>query len=239
LPHLPPGQNWIDLVLFVYAAAAMPALSVYNGRKLDRTPEVSLISRYRRTMLRGWASTAIVIVVWIAFRRDFAQLGLDMPVGFYGRIGLGVVAAGYLFNAFMLANLGRFISPKRYPQLTDQMRQMKILPRTTTELLAFLPVAVTAGIWEELFYRGYLIWFLAPYGGLVLAMLLSSFIFGLGHGYQGWRGIVRTGVLGLVFAVLYVTTRSLWWVMAAHALVDVYGGTLAWRLLRMPAPQPA
>ena len=46
-------------------------------------------------------------------------------------------------------------------------------------------------------------------------------------------------VLGGVFALAYVLTHSLWWVMAAHALVDLWGGTLGWRVMRMPEPDVA
>lgn len=233
------GQTPIDLLLFAYAALFMPALSVWNGRKLAQDPEGSLIARYLRTAARGWFTVAMVAAAWYFLRRDFAVLGLDVPVGLWGRIGLAIVAAGLIFNFIAVANIRRFISPARYPKLIEQMRRMKILPRSTREMLVFLLVAITAGVWEELLYRGFLIWFLAPYGGLVAAALLSSLIFGLGHAYQGWRGVANTFLLGLVFAGFYLATKSLWWVMAAHAAVDVYGGTLAWRLLRMPAFESA
>ena len=98
--------------------------------------------------------------------------------------------------------------------------------------------AQVAGIWEELLFRGFLIWFLAPYAGVVGAVAISTLAFGLGHAYQGWRGIPRTGVIGLILAAAYVAGGSLWWVMAAHALLDLYGGLLAWRISRMPEAAP-
>jgi membrane protease YdiL (CAAX protease family) len=98
------------------------------------------------------------------------------------------------------------------------------------ELAVFVPVAITAGVWEELLYRGFLIWFLAPTTGLAGAVLISSAIFGLGHAYQGWRGVLTTALVGLIFAVLYVASGSLWWLMLAHAIVDIYGGIAAFRI---------
>jgi membrane protease YdiL (CAAX protease family) len=239
MPHLAPGQHWIDVVLVAYAVAVMPVLSLINGRKLSADPGVSLVPRYWRTMTRGWLSAALIVVAWIGLHRDFAALGLDVPVGRYGLYGLLIVGLAAAGLVIVHLNLARVIKPSRYPELRTQMREMKILPRSTHEMLVFLGVAVTAGIWEELMYRGFLIWFIAPYAGVAGAAVLSSLVFGLGHGYQGWKGVVRTFVLGAVFAAAYVATQSLWWVMAAHALVDVWGGTLGWRVLRMPDAQSA
>jgi len=236
---LAPGQHLIDLILVVYAVAVMPALSVINGRRLGADPDVSLVPRYWRTMLRGWLSAAMIVAAWIVLHRDFATLGLDIPVGTNGLYGLLLIAVLTIGLVVVHMNIGWVVTPKRYPELRAQMRELKILPRTTNEMLVFLGVSVTAGVWEELMYRGFLIWFITPYIGLVGAAVLSSLIFGLGHGYQGWKGIVRTFVLGGVFALAYVLTHSLWWVMAAHALVDLWGGTLGWRVMRMPEAQPA
>jgi membrane protease YdiL (CAAX protease family) len=94
----------------------------------------------------------------------------------------------------------------------------------------FLLLSLTAGVWEELLYRGFLVGFLEPRAGLLAAVVLSSAIFGLGHVYQGRRGILNTGLVGLVFAGLYALTRSLWWLMLAHALVDMAGGVVAFRI---------
>jgi len=237
--HLAPGQGWIDLVIIAYAVAVMPALSVINGRKLGADPGTSLVPRYWRTMIRGWLSAALIIAAWLASHRDFAALGLDMPVGPYGLYGLLAVTAAAAGLGFVHLNLGRVIKPARYPELRAQMRELKILPRTTNEMLVFLGVSLTAGVWEELMYRGFLTWFIAPYTGVIAAIVISSLIFGLGHGYQGWKGVVRTFLLGAAFAAAYVLSQSLWWVMAAHALVDLWGGTLGWRVMRMPEAQPA
>lgn len=237
--HLAPGQNWIDLVLVVYAVAVLPALSVINGHRMEANPGASLVSRYWRTMIRGWLSAALVVAAWIGLHRDFGALGLDMPIGTYGWYGLVLIALAAAGLVVVHLNLARVIKPSRYPELRAQMRELKILPRTTNEMVVFLGVAMTAGVWEELVYRGFLIWFITPYTGVVAAVILSSLVFGLGHAYQGRKGVLRTFALGAVFAITYVATHSLWWIMAAHALVDLWGGTLGWRVLRMPEAQPA
>jgi len=236
---LVPGQNVFDVVLLVLTITILPAVSAFAGARFARHPG-SLVSRYWQTMARGWLMVALLAIDWRWSGRLISMLGLDIPVGTYGLYGLIAVTAATLFLAVMLLNLKVFIKPARYPKLREQMREMKILPRTLRELLVFLAVAVTAGIWEELLFRGFLIWFLAPYVGVIGAVLISTLAFGLGHAYQGWRGIPRTGAVGLVLAIAYIASGSLWWVMAAHALLDIYGGLLAWWVSQMPeAAQPA
>ena len=63
-------------------------------------------------------------------------------------------------------------------------------------------------------------------------MLASTLLFGLGHAYQGAGGIVRTGIVGLLFAGVYVTTGSLLAAMLLHAVIDAASGMVAYLALR-------
>ena len=54
--------------------------------------------------------------------------------------------------------------------------------------------------------------------------MISSIVFGVGHLYQGPTGALRTGVIGMVFAVLTIATGSLWVPMLVHVLIDVFQG---------------
>jgi hypothetical protein len=99
-----------------------------------------------------------------------------------------------------------------------------LLPRSRPERWAFAAVAVTAGVTEEVLYRGYLMWWLvlaAPVGGYGGAMLLTSAAFGLGHAYQGLVPAAVAGVAGLGLALLAFTTGSLLLPVLLHVLVDL------------------
>ena len=63
------------------------------------------------------------------------------------------------------------------------------------------------------------------------ALFVAGLLFGLAHAYQGPRGVLQTGVVGLGLAVLYVFTGSLWVPMALHAFVDLNSGLLAYAFL--------
>ncbi len=76
-------------------------------------------------------------------------------------------------------------------------------------LLAAVLVAVVA-VTEETIFRGYLLLrFKTLLRSPALAVFLSSVIFSLGHGYEGSAGLVTVGVMGAVFAVIYLWRRSL------------------------------
>jgi len=62
--------------------------------------------------------------------------------------------------------------------------------------------------------------------------MISSVLFGFGHAYQCWIGMLRTAFIGLAFAIAYALTHSLWWLMLAHIAVNLFGGLFAWKLMR-------
>jgi uncharacterized protein len=87
-------------------------------------------------------------------------------------------------------------------------------------LLAAVLVAVVA-VTEETIFRGYmLLRFRTLLRSQALAVLLSSVIFSLGHGYEGSAGLATVGVMGAVFAVIYLWRRSLVAPIVMHFLQD-------------------
>jgi len=99
-----------------------------------------------------------------------------------------------------------------------------LLPVSTAERLLFAVVAVGAGMAEELAFRGFLLFYFAtflPGLGVPLAVLASSAAFGLGHLYQGVRGVALTAAIGLFMAALYVLSGSLVVPMVMHAALDL------------------
>jgi len=90
-------------------------------------------------------------------------------------------------------------------------------------LLASVMVIIVAFA-EETVFRGYLILrFKAITGNSTAAILLSVVIFSLGHGYEGSAGVITVGVMGLIFALVYVWRQSLVAPMVMHFLQDFVG----------------
>src|SRR5436305_54136 len=100
-----------------------------------------------------------------------------------------------------------------------------LLPRTVPDKLLWLLVAATAGVCEELVYRGYLqrqLW--SWTGTVVVAVALQAAIFGAAHFYQGAKSALIAGVYGLILGLVAAWRRSLLPGAIAHAWVDMVGG---------------
>jgi len=228
----------LDLVLVFFAAIIVPAQSALSVRTLARTPrsELHMVRCYWLVIARAVMLSALVLFDWHWAGRPLSTLGLDIPIGLWGRAGFAVDAAIVLYAAYSL--LLRKPSAERVASMRQRLDEMRIVPQTRAEFLLFPVMAIVASPFEELLFRGFLIWFFAGFAGLWGAVLVTSLLFGLGHAYQGWFGILRTGLIGLAFGIAYALTHSLWWLMAAHAIFNIFGGLFAWRLARL-SPQPA
>ena len=79
---------------------------------------------------------------------------------------------------------------------------------------------------EEVVYRAFLINRISELGqgtktATIIAVILSSIIFGLVHYEWGPMGIVQTGFMGLALGFCYIKLkRRLWILILAHAYMD-------------------
>jgi CAAX protease family protein len=83
-----------------------------------------------------------------------------------------------------------------------------------------------AAFGEEMVFRAYLMRritdLIGEVGiGLVIAVAASSALFGIAHSYQGWAGVIATGIIGAFLATFYLFSRKdLWTVIVCHGIVD-------------------
>lgn len=105
-----------------------------------------------------------------------------------------------------------------------------LLPRTATDIALFAAVSVTAGICEEVLFRGFLFHYLEASWNLSpqTTLLLGSALFGLAHAGQGPRGMALTGIAGLVLGGLYLATGNLLAPIVLHILIDLRATGVAW-----------
>jgi membrane protease YdiL (CAAX protease family) len=81
--------------------------------------------------------------------------------------------------------------------------------------------ALSAGIVEELYFRGLMFRICQYYARPRLLFLLASpALFALVHWEAGVDDMLYTGLCGLLFALLYIRWRNLWPLIAAHVFID-------------------
>jgi membrane protease YdiL (CAAX protease family) len=98
-------------------------------------------------------------------------------------------------------------------------------PSGVLETAGWVVVSVTAGVCEELTFRGYLQRQLEALGSPVpLAVVLQAAAFAVPHAYQGWGSAAVTVLWGLGFGALAAARRSLRPGILLHAGVDLVGG---------------
>ncbi len=232
----------IDHLLVLIMVVGTPFWALHDFRRFVRRVQAgdpgARLREFRSTLVVQWAFAAILAGWWAYSGRPWAALGVAVRGG-----GRGVAAACVAVGTAVLIGLQwraitRLDKEKR-ERLRAQIGKVEhLLPRTPIEARWFRALAVTAGVCEELGYRGFLIWYLAPIAGPWPAAVVSTVAFGLAHAYQGRTSILKTGFVGAFVAALYLLGGSLLWPAAVHALIDLQGGA-AGRLLVSDAEEPA
>ncbi|MEE9269763.1 MAG: type II CAAX endopeptidase family protein [Candidatus Krumholzibacteria bacterium] len=216
-----------DHVMTLILVVALPIHAVLEHRRLQRKVSAGVpgarAQTYYLTLVVEWILVAAVLAFWLPGGRNLADLGLGFDVTLGWWIGAGatiVVIAVSIYQTFSTIRNSEALAKMR-----EQVEPFRaLLPHSTKEGQLFNAVSVTAGICEEFLYRGFLIAYFGAFVDIWLAVALSSIAFGVGHMYQGKVGILKTGVIGLALAGLYVLTGSLWAPMVLHAFVDVNSG---------------
>jgi membrane protease YdiL (CAAX protease family) len=200
-------------------------------------------SFYRRLLVLEWGLAALAAVIWLFSPGVSATaVGLRWPQHGPGVLGGVVLAVVVLFVVLSTRALrsGALLEAARPARCPGEGRHaeppvhstLALLPRSAGERRLFTVVGVTAGVCEEWLYRGFFLAVVAALGGggLPQAALVgvAAGAFGLAHAYQGLTGVLTTGVLGGVMALLYLETGSLLLPVLLHAAIDL-------RFLLVPA----
>ena len=77
------------------------------------------------------------------------------------------------------------------------------------------------GICEELVFRGFMHTFISRYTeNLYIIVLISSVAFGLIHWSLGLHAVIVTSIIGAIFMIAFVRTKSLPAIMLAHFIIN-------------------
>lgn len=128
-----------------------------------------------------------------------------------------IYATNYLENVLHAAGLS---APTKLPSF--------LMAQGRAGLVLAVVLVIVVAIVEETIFRGYLIRRLntatrRPW----VAVVLSSTIFSIGHGYEGMAGVITIFCLGTILAVVYLWRKSLIATMIIHFCIDFSSIVLA------------
>ncbi len=204
--------------------------------------------------LLGWAFVFFVTLVipWVVMQnRESALAMASIPLArrFYAMLApqiiLGVLAiavgltegvvlfkaeapapeawlAGILFLVTALA----LVRPHWRRSVEEQKPTWRLFaPANRTERRLWVVLSLSAGIGEELVWRGVLPALLtALTGSLAAAIVLSILSFAVAHAIQGLRSVLAIAALAAAFHGLVLVSGSLYVGMAVHFVYDVIAG---------------
>jgi len=203
--------SWI-LILFLCVLWPLSILIVFNP-----PDDPDLLEKYD-PILRFYLPTIIfqLAVLAATFMVSRAEGSALSSLGYskFEFIHL-VQAIAFIIVASLLLRLVGFIL-QQYDLLSFKSPE-PLLPRTLMQKTVWIMLCIIVAVTEETTYRGYLITRLSKISGsTILAIIVSCLGFSAGHLYQGSGGAILLFFYGLMFALLYLGTRSLWPCIIAH-----------------------
>jgi membrane protease YdiL (CAAX protease family) len=216
-----------DHIIFGLIAFVLPLFIVWRrGGPEIKIPQVTAlkIRLYWTNSLVLWVGGLTVIILWVVCGRSFIELGFRWPDPASFPHWLLIVALFVLlyFTDVLLSW-----------HAETQHAAAGILPANWKEFWHFgTIVSISAGVCEELVFRGFFMLYLITLfngndSGVAIAIVGSAFVFGIAHEYQGGVALIKITLLSIIFAVLFVLTRSLVLVILLHFAVDFCSGLLA------------
>lgn len=211
----PTAAAIVGLLVVVAAVVVTRVFGVVVGDSLD------MVTRRAISLGRMWGIAGVLVALVLYWeQRPLASIGLQRPT--VKTIGLGV--GGFIATLVVFTLLNPIINALGLGTTQEAVGAYSPLPIWLTVILA-----VTAGITEEIIFRGYLLERIGEAtGALWVGAVLSAIIFTLLHLPQ-WGGgaTLQIGIWATIVTVYYVITRDLGAVILLHVLNDLLNIVIA------------
>jgi CAAX protease family protein len=235
--ELPPTTNASRLLTPLWHTAivvfVLMGASLSGSRGVHRLASHGKLLQYLWTMAWEWLLTGFV---YVGIRRRMRLR--ELIGGHWGNVKDFlrdlIIAAGFWLVAIAVLEAGATLLHLDQAGKFDALRRQLgfLIPGTTLELFVWCCLSITAGICEEIIFRGYLQrQFAAISRSTLVGVLLSAVVFGASHGYEGGSRMLLIAVYGLMFGMLAWWRKSLRPGMVAHAWHDAFSGAVL-RLLK-------
>ncbi|KRG12901.1 CPBP family intramembrane glutamic endopeptidase [Lederbergia galactosidilytica] len=227
---------WLVIVFIIIYE---PIIGYFDFQKFKidlKENQDARLKYYKNAIIGLWIPTVFILLLVVFTELTLKDIGLSIPsintdtlgpLVTYAVLTIGVL---YLFG-ILYYSIGYPFSDKirtKFTQIKEKewgnIDYSEIMPITNKEKRLWNYVSLTAGITEEIIYRGFLIFaltYLFPNFSVWLIIIISSLLFGLAHTYQGFTtGVLRTTVFGVIFSILYIGISSILPLVVFHFLID-------------------
>jgi membrane protease YdiL (CAAX protease family) len=228
-------MNYVDHTLVFIIAVVYPIVGFVSFRRLLRRvaagETVKRTDLYRNTLISHWTLLFITMALWAYADRGWADIGFSLDLNLWFGVGVILTILGIVALAVQNRHV-RAYKPDELKSLREQFSGLEIIiPQNGNELARFYGLSITAGIVEEIIWRGFLIWYFSLFMPLWAAAVLSAVGFGLAHAYQGAKHLPHVTAVGAAFTVLYLVSGSIWLPIIMHAAVDILQGRMAYDVI--------
>ena len=174
----------------------------------------------------SYISSFLATCVWICYRCQQVEIDLyqiigkpDRQVKWWRIIGLAVAGLTFSLASFIVfLGLVSYLFPHFTEQILVSISKRNSLTATAEDtlldrVLVFLMLVVVAPLAEELIFRGVILNRWSQKWSLPAALIATSLFFGFLH-----VNPIGISMFGLVQALLYLKTKTLWVPIATHAV---------------------
>ena len=170
-----------------------------------------------------------ILVLLMAFlrRQGMGWLGFRRPASWLRTHLLAIGLAAGVQVSFL------FLIDPALHSLTGEATDLSIFDSMRGDMQVLLQwlalVWLTVIFVEEIVFRGYMMstmeqFFTGNAAAPWIALGLTSVVFGIAHSYQGISGILSTGLMGGILALVYLKSgRNIWLPILLHGWVDTFG----------------
>ncbi len=214
-PHRPSSKAQL-LEVLVYLCLIVPSmiLSLFAIKEV----RVSFVIVAVDTILRDISLVALIVFFLWKNREHYSSIGwISENSGREALVGILLFPVVFYFTGL----LGSILQEIGFSAPSDPQPSF-LSPEDPFQMGLALVLVVVVAIAEETIFRGYLM--LRIMGlrlGRVTAVIASSLIFSLGHGYEGSAGVITVGVTGAALAIIYLWRESLVAPVVIHFLQNL------------------
>ncbi len=230
IPNPAPGRNLIapvwHTVLLVCIFVGLTVAGALFQRQAQSKPGMlqqhpSVAPLYASLIVSEWL---LVYAVWRGIRKRGVTLR-DLLGGKWTSLKDVLLDATLAFGLWVVWGGVQIIGSRLVP---SHAKSVSVLfPRGVLEIVLWVALSLSAGISEEIAFRGYFQkQFRAMTGSASTGLLFQAVLFGISHGYQGVRSVITIMILGLLYGSLALWRKSLRPGIIAHGWSDIYAGYL-------------